>query len=477
MNVTAENSNLKSGLKEQCLNFSEVIGQSIANIAPSVGPALGIPMVYASSGNGTWLTYIFATFAVLLVGYHINQFAKRSSSPGSLYTYVADGLGSGAGFLSGWSLVIAYMLTGCATLAGFSNYVNVVGSYFGIKLPAIGIVLVGLLIAGYLVYKDVSLSAKFMLILEGISLALIFTLGIIVLSKNGFRPDMTQIKLQGVSFNSLRLGLVLAFFSFVGFESATSLGAEAKSPLKNIPKAVIISAIFVGVLFVVFSYIEVMGFVGSPTKLSESTAPLNYLADHNGVGFMGIIIAIGSMVSFWSCAVACITAAARILMSMAKDNILHPSLGETHAKNNTPHVSIGVILIIIFIIPAILLAKGSKEMDIFGWLGTIATLGFLFSYAMILLSVPPFLHRIKELKPKDVIIAIFSTLILSIPIIGSVYPLPAYPYSLFPFLFLAWLILGGSWYAIMNVYKQGKANKNAGFYTKKQKMSDNREAS
>jgi amino acid transporter len=304
-----------------------------------------------------------------------------------------------------------------------------------------------------MVYKDIQLSAKLMLGMEGISLLLIFILGAIVLFKNGSNIDTAQFTLKGVSFDGLRGGLVLAFFSFVGFESATALGDEAKNPLKNIPKAVTRSGIFVGAIFIIFSYIEVMGFVGSSEKLNEVPAALSFLAEKNGVNFMGVFISLGAMISFWSCVVACTTAAGRILLTMGRHEILHSSLAQTHEKNDTPHVAATVICIVTFIIPAVLIVFGSGLMDIFGWVGTIATLGFLFSYAMIVLGVPFFLHKIKELKPKNIIITVISFVVLMIPIVGSVYPLPAFPYSLFPFIFLGWLVIGCIWFAIVKSRK------------------------
>ena len=450
MSSMAKESNLKSvsGLRTQCLSFTEVIAQSIANIAPSVGPALGIPLVFATAGNGTWLTYIFATIAVALVGYHINQFARKSASPGALYTYVADGLGAGAGFVSGWGLVLAYVLTGCATLAGLANYTNVLLGYVGLSVPPIIICILGIVSVWFMVYKDIQMSAKLMLALEGISLLLIFALGAVVLVRRGTNIDLAQFTLKEVSFDSLRIGLVLAFFSFVGFESATALGEEAKNPLRNIPKAVISSAIFVGLIFVVFSYTEVAGFIGTGSKLSEVDAPLAFLADKNGVGILGLLITIGAMISFWSCTVACTTASGRILMTMGRHNILPASLAQTHEKNETPHNATTVVSIVTFAIPAVLVLTGAGLLDIFGYLGTIATLGFLLSYAMIVISVPVFLHRRKELKAKNIIISAASMIILLIPIIGSVYPLPAYPYSLFPFIFLGWIAAGGIWFKI-----------------------------
>src|ERR1041385_803185 len=106
-------------LKKETLSFSEVVAQSVANIAPSATPALIIPLVFASSGNGTWLAYGIATIAMLFVAAQINIFASRSSSPGALYTFTYQGLGATWGVLSGWSLFLAYVFTASATLAGF----------------------------------------------------------------------------------------------------------------------------------------------------------------------------------------------------------------------------------------------------------------------------------------------------------------------------------------------------------------------
>ncbi|OOP72784.1 APC family permease [Clostridium beijerinckii] len=443
-------SKANSGLRTECLSFTEVIAQSIANIAPSATPAFTIPLVFALSGNGSWLTYVFATIAIALVGHHINQFAKRSSSPGALYTYVGEGLGGRAGFISGWALILGYVLTGTATLAAFSSFLNTIGEYFGITIPSVLAIIIGIILAWFVVSRDVKISAKLMLVLEGISLTLIFILGAIVVVQSGFKLDMTQLSLEGVSFDSLRLGLVLAFFSFVGFESATSLGHEAKNPLKNIPKSVITSAVFVGFIFVLFSYIEVLGFIGSETSLGETAAPLSYLADKTGFGFMGFIISIGATVSFWSCTVACITASARVILTMSQDNIISSTLGKTHSKHKTPYVSINLLAIVSLVIPVILSLCGIDTMEIFSWLGTIATLGFLFSYAMIVISAPVYLAKINQLKKSNMILSAITMAILLIPIIGSVYPLPAYPFNIFPFIFLAWIVIGGIWYEFSN---------------------------
>ena len=125
------------------LSSIEVLAQSIASIAPSATPALVIPLVNGFAGNGTWLAYLFATIATILVAANLNQFTKRSASPGNLYAFIIKGLGTDIGVISGWALVLAYLLTASAVLCGFIDYANVLLAYAGITAPAIliGIIL------------------------------------------------------------------------------------------------------------------------------------------------------------------------------------------------------------------------------------------------------------------------------------------------------------------------------------------------
>lgn len=449
--------NKDSGLKKECLSITEVLAQSIATIAPSGSPALVIPLVFATAGNGTWLAYLFATIAIALVGINLNQFTKRSASPGSLYAYIAKGLGPNAGVISGWTLILTYILTASAVLCGFVNYADVLLKYAGIAIPSILLALVGAALAWYVAYKDIKLSAELMLAFEAVSLVLIIALAIVVLAKHGFKIDYNQFLLKDVSLTNIRIGLVLAFFSFVGFESAASLGDEAKKPLHTIPRAVTVSALLVWVFFVLLSYTEVLGFVGLPNRLNQSQAPLAELASHNGVAFFGFLISIGAMISFWACFLACINAGARILFSMGRHGVFHSSVGNTHKDNQTPHIAIVFSSIVATVIPVILIAFGNGLFDIYGWVGTIATLGFLLNYLLIAIAAPIYLYQEKELKPGSIVVSIITVLVMLIPIVGSVYPLPPMPYTLFPFIFLAWVVAGILWFIIRTLQSPGVA--------------------
>ncbi|HEX9061468.1 MAG TPA: APC family permease [Clostridia bacterium] len=455
-----------SGLKDSILSPIEVLAQSIASIAPSATPALVIPLVFLFAGNGTWLSYLFATIAIALVGANLNQYTKRSASSGSLYSFVVKGLGSGTGVISGWALVLAYLLTASAVLSGFINYANVLLSYIGVTLSPLLIGIIGAAIAWFIAVKDIKLSAKLMLTFEAVSLVLIFVLAVVVFVRTGFRIDIPQLRLDGITPSGIGLGLVLAFFSFVGFESATSLGDEAKKPLKTIPKAVTVSAVFVGVFFIILSYVEILGFAGQATKLNDSAAPLADLASFNGISFFGPLISIGALISFWSSFLACTNAGARVLFSMGQHGLFHSSVGNAHEENKTPHVAITISTVLAAAVTFILIILRGGLFDIsgfyksndliitiYGWTGTIATYGFIFVYALIAVSAPVYLKREKELKGRHIALSLITILALLVPIIGSVYSNATSPNPLpwFIYIFIGWLVIGGIWLYIRKI--------------------------
>ncbi len=441
------------GLKSGTLSPLETLGQSVANIAPTATPTVVIPLVYAVSGGGTWLAYLIATLAILLVASSINQFARRSASPGSFYSYAIEGLGSFWGAVTGWALLIAYIGCASAVTTGFSNYANVLlESVAGVKIPAVIFIAISVLVAWYVAYKDIKLSTRLTLILEFASVSLVLVLVGVTLYNYGFKLDFEQLALKTTSLDALRGGLVLALFSFAGFESAATLGSEAKDPLHNIPRAIVRSAVIVGAIFVLSSYAQVIGFHGNSITLDKSSAPLNVLADKAGLSSLGLLINIGAIISFFACVLASINAAARILFLMSRHGIFHNSAGDAHETNATPHKAVTIASIIAFIPAAILSLNGAGDFDIYGWVGTVATLGFIVTYIIVSVAAPVYLKRRGELKVQHVATTVVSIGILGLAILGNLYPVPPAPYSWLPYLFFAILLGGVAWIVFIHKF-------------------------
>ncbi len=436
-------------LKPNCLSYQQVLAQSVAVISPTTTPAANIGLIYAMSGNGTWLSVLLGMVGLIFVSININQFASRSASPGSLYSYIAKGLGPSAGVLCGWGLVLAYLFTGMAVLSGFANFGQTLLAHLGVHTSAITLLGIGAGIAWYMAHRDIQLSASTMLVLEGSSAMLILILGLIIWTQHGFALDLNQLKLQDTTPGGVAMGLVLVIFGFSGFESATSLGDEAKKPLSTIPKAVMHSALLTGLFFLIMAYIEVLGFNSTSASLAESEEPLTFLAQQAGMGFFGDIIALTALLSFFVCVLGSINPAARVFFTMARHGVLHSSLGEAHQSNKTPHIAVAMCSLITFVIPASMTLLGLPLFQSMGYLGTMCTYGFLLVYILISIAAPFYLFRLGKLRVFDVVFSVLAVAFMMLPVVGMVgipgndlFPVPEYPYNVLPFLFLMYLVIG-----------------------------------
>jgi amino acid transporter len=453
--MSTKTSTSEYGLKTKCLSFPETLSQSVANISPTLTPVVIVPVVFATAGNGTWLAYLFATISLVLVGMNINQFAKRSASPGSLYSFITRGLGLNAGFLAGWCLILAYLFTGMAVLAGSVNYAVILFGMMGIGAHGFLLPLllfgIGCFAAWLIAYRDIQLSTRLMLILEAISMVVILILGAIIMYQKGVFIDTPQLQTSAMDFSGIKAGLVLAIFSYVGYESATTLGEEAKNPLKAIPRSVILSAVISGIFFMITAYIAVLGFRGLKATLDQSTAPFNDLATNAGVGFFGVIISLTAVISLFACTLASLNAGSRILFSMGRHGIFHAHMGKAHSDNETPHYAATVAGIIIFLLPAIMLCCGYGILDVFNDLSTVATYGFLVVYAMVSVAAPVYLKQIGKVTPGAVAVSLLAVCLMGFTIYSTVYPLPAAPMTYFPFYFLGYVAVGTVWFAYLRL--------------------------
>jgi len=269
----------------------------------------------------------------------------------------------------------------------------------------------------------------------------------IVFMQHGTAIDPAQLKLEGMSFDGFRLGLILAIFSYVGYESATALGDEAKRPLVFIPRAVLMSALISGIFFVICSYTATLGFRGLSDPLDKSTAPFNDLANIAHLPFMGILISIGAVVSMWACTLASVNAASRVIFTMGRHGVFHGKLGLAHGKNETPHHAVTVCALLTFVFAALFGWFGLGVLDIFNDFSTIATFGFLIVYILVSVAAPVYLRSLGALKATNIVISIVSILLMLMPLIAAVYPVPAPPADKFPIYFGIYLLVGVGWFA------------------------------
>jgi amino acid transporter len=437
------------GLRPGILSPFETLAQSVSTMAPTTTPAATIPLVCALAGNGTWLAYVLATIAILLVALCISRYARHSASPGSLYTYASMTLPPWLSATVAWSLLLAYVATGSSVIGGFYHYANLLlrdasGRVFSAVLLSLFVTATSIWIA----YRDVKISARLMLWIEAVSASVIVIVVVLLLFRYGWHLDQEELHLRGMTGTGLRLGLVLALFSYVGFESATTLGAEARNPLKSIPRAVIQSALLAGVFFVVCAYVEVLGFHLVGQNLGDSQAPMYVLARVGGIPILGILIDIGALISLFAGTLACITAAARVLLRMAHDGLAHDLLRTTHARNHTPSYAVIITGIAALAPVAVLAARGDSGLDVYGWMGSLATYGFIVAYALVCIALPRYLHQRDAKSARAQVVSAMAAVAMLLALVGNLYPVPEGPYGKLPYIYLAYLVAGLGWFVL-----------------------------
>jgi amino acid transporter len=452
-------------LKRNVLSMPEVLAQSVANMAPSAALALLPLLVFLNAGNGAWMSFLIAVILMGCVGYCATQFAKRMESAGSFYVWVTRSLGPGWGYISGWGLQLGYLSTGVATVLGVGVFGgDLIHRIFPGVDPLnlwlqLGLYGADIAIVLILAVTGVTLSARTALTLESISIAAILTLVVATLVVRG-PIDVKQFTFNGVVPGGIVVGVVLAIFAFVGFESAGSLGMEAKNPYKTIGRAILWSAVIVGIFYVVVVYTQTAGFQPTNGGFAKSEAPMPDLAALLGYNWLAIIISAGITLSALACTLACVNASSRIALTMAHDGMGVPALARTHRTHKTPVNAIVAVAVPMLVVPILIVAFRQSPIDGTGWVGTLATFGFMLGYALVALAAPLFMRRLRIAAVgvwiagivgfvAMVVVFYANWLPQTIRIPGIAFPNLEGVYVWLPYVFFAWVAIGVVWYGIV----------------------------
>ncbi|MER5748434.1 APC family permease [Streptomyces sp. NPDC002088] len=440
-------------LASNALSALEAFGQSLAATGPSIAIAGTVPVVFLDAGTGTLYSLLAGTVIVLLVAYVVAQFARRAAGAGSLYGYVALGLGRVPAFAGGWGLVVGYTGIAAACLVGAAMYLGAFLDSVGVAASGTGgqlaLLAAATVVAVWYPVRGAKLSSRIGIVLEVVSLAAIVAALVATAAHFGLRVDTAQFTARGADPNGVMLGTVLAVTIFVGFESAGSLGSEARDPYRSIPRAMLGTVLGAGVLYLLSTYIQVIGFTGQQ-GLASSAAPLNEVARSAGVEWLTYVLNLGIAVSAVACGAASVNAAARGLYSLSREGVLPAALSRVHPRFRTPHTAIVLLGTVAGVVPLALIAAGAGELDVYAWTATFGTFGYLLAYLLVVLAVVPYLRRRGELTAGPVVAGGIAALAILYVIYKNLVPVPTWPVSLLPYLFAAVVLAGLAWYGALH---------------------------
>lgn len=442
------------------LSVWQAVGISVALMAPSMAANINPQGTAGLVGRATPLAFLLAAVAVLLITYVFVRLCQHYRHAGSVYVFAGATLGPRAGAVAGLGLMGTYVFYGLVTAsaAGIfgASFLDSVGLWTGQPWWA-GFVVgaVALALAFALTVLPARRATSILLTAEGVTVLLILAIAAVVLVRMlaGTAPGDATFTLDvfkvapATDSSTLFLGIVFGLLSFAGFEAAATLGEEAHNPRRDIPRAILGTAIFGGIYFTVVTAIEMMAFGTGKSGIERFIASPALMGDL-GTSYIGAwvgdLITLGASVSAFACCLACVVGASRLLFALVRDLAPDNALAGT-GRNGTPAAAAVLITALIAVIAVICaIAFHAKPFDTFLWSGTIGTLILLVAYVLATVGCIKliFIDRKMDVPAWEVVIPVLALLMLGYTIYRNVLPYPTEgPARWFPVVAFGWLAL------------------------------------
>lgn len=438
----------------------QAVGLSIALMAPSMAANINPQATANSVGRAVPLAFAVATVGVLLVAYVFVRLCQRFHHAGSVYAFVAATLGPRTGTVAGWSLIGTYTFYGVvtATASGIfgTSFLAQVGlwpappDWAPLLVGALALVLVWLFSV-----IPVRGGARLLLSVEGATVALILAVSVAVLVRllsgsapGGLRADPSVFTpAPGTGVSTLFLGAVFGFLSFAGFEASATLGEEARRPRRDIPRAILGTAVFGGCYFVFVTAVEVMGFgtgADGVSAFTQSGSLLGDLGTRYLAAWVGDLISLGAAISAFGCALACTVGASRLVFALSRDAAGETGLGRVSRQGTPAGAAVVVVLAMYAIAVVCVLAAKASAMDLFAWSATIGTLILLVVYLVTTAGAIKllFFTAPRTVPRWELAIPLAALVVLGYTVYVNVVPYPAGAAAAFPLVAGGWIALG-----------------------------------
>ena len=324
---------------KRSLSLPLLIMFGLAYLAPTV--VFNYYGIFTTDTGGMYtLSLGLTTIVMLFTAYSYTQMVKAYPMAGSAYTYVNKSVQPHVGFLSGWLMLIDYLLLPmiCYLLLGI--YIN---NFF----PALPIWLIVIIVAALgMIINIVGIKTASIVDSVIISAQIGFTLLFIILiikyltggggagaladSAAFFNPETFEVK------RTLAASAILCA-SFLGFDAVTTLAEEAKNPEKVMGKAIMGVVIGAGILFMITSYFAQLAWPAAASQIQDPDSGIFELFPKMDMAWLGNVFFVVDNCASFVCAMAGMGAVSRILYGMGRDNILPKKFfGKLSKKFQTP---------------------------------------------------------------------------------------------------------------------------------------------
>ncbi|WJX98834.1 amino acid permease [Curtobacterium sp. 458] len=358
----------------------------------SVGATLGTGILVVLgtavplAGPAVWISFVLAGVAALLSALSYAEMAGAVPTSGSSYSYTYATMGEGIAWVCGWCLVLEYAVSVAAVAVGASEYVDETLRVFGLHLPAAissppgegglvnlpAAVLVLLATAILLPGARESAWVNTLMVIVKIALLVFFVVVAFTAFRAGNFEPLAPMGAAGVTAAASRL-----FFSYIGFDAASTAGEEAKNPRRDLPRAIIGSIALITALYILVA-IAAIG-ARTWTSFSDSEASLvRIVVEVTGQPWVALVFSVGAVIAIASVVLTVLYGQTRILLTMARDGLVPKVFGRVSHRTGTPVANTLIVGIVVTVVAALVPL---------GELADATSIGTLVAFALVNVSV------------------------------------------------------------------------------------------
>lgn len=298
------------------------------------------------TGGRTAAAYVITLLAMLFTALSYSVMVKKYPIAGSAYSYASLSFGPGIGFLAGWSLLLDYLFL------PMINYL-VIGLFLNLAFPAVPawvFVVATISLVTLLNIRGIgSVSSMSNLIVCAQMVFVVVFVALVVRQLAG--AENLDLSAPWVGDGSqdgllpLMAGAAVLCLSFLGFDAVSTLAEETRDPRRDIPRAIVITTLGAGLLFILLAMTSQLAFPGSSFKDADSAASEVML--HAGGRFLEMFFTATYVAGAAGSALASQASVSRILFSMGRDGILPRRVfGTLSERYKTPVVAIVLVSLV-----------------------------------------------------------------------------------------------------------------------------------
>lgn len=361
-----------------------VFALAFAFISPIVALYGIFALSFTAGGPAFWWGFLVVLAGQMLVALVFAELASIWPLAGGVYQWSRQIMGNGFGWFAGWAYMWTLVIAMSAVAYGAAGFL---AALLGLKDPGpFTLVLLALVILAFGTFAN-TVGRKMLKAMVTLSIACEFfgsiVIGTVLLLF--YRQNSLSVIFDGAGtahggsyiFGPFLAAVAFIGWAFVGFESAGSMAEEVEEPSRDVPKAVLLSLVFVAlvVMYAGLALILAIPDIGDVVAGKVGDPITDTLAAKLGSGISKPLFAV-IVIGFTASLIAIQASVSRVIFSFARDRALPASdfLGRLATEDRLP---INAILLTAVITAALFLLANS---NIYGTLVSFTTGGFYIAF-------------------------------------------------------------------------------------------------